>query len=62
MDTKEWVKAQCVNGHLYGNGKEVIFDDKCPYCKSELAGFVERRIVTVDQAKAKGWVISEGLA
>lgn len=62
MMRQEWVKAQCANGHLFGNGAEVCFKDQCPECDGEIVAFVQRRIMTISVAKAKGFIWSRGSA
>lgn len=57
---KEYLKAQCLNGHRWGDGKTVMLNSRCPICKGEVAATIERRIYTVDSKDFSGIIGSKG--
>lgn len=59
-DNEEYLKAQCIHGHVWGDGKTVDLHSKCPECGEEVFGTLERKIMSIDAVKAKGWIGSKG--
>lgn len=57
---EEYLMAQCGLGHTWGDGKNVDLNSKCPACGGDVMGTLERRIMSIDAAKAKGWMGSKG--
>ena len=53
-DKPEFLKAQCANGHIFGDGKNVYFEELCPECGAEITGTHQRKIMKIDTEEFRG--------